>query len=497
MASWKHPILGPINLIRRKWRPKKVWKHFYDAAEHWERLCDHDVGALRSQTEAILQVKRAVKCELPWIEQERWPLGRDLLLSHHDAGYAPIYLTEMASAETTWTPGMDSQQRHRALSPRSVFIVVQLDQPSCVVTAYRPHPPTRGVGWNEADLRRHGRWYFRKETGMNIESLVRATAENLQRVTAVPRSLRELWWLASAVGYGRLLADHQEVQATLPAAEAALGAVEEDLRQKLVAAFGWDECLGRIAGGLKEDRSEDLEEGLSTSEELLAAASAIGAEEAAHSFCVNAEELLGWLPPEWSHMADIAATRCRAFGRSEGAVLRLWTAVETAAVGAMMRQASPAIRPEARFVDELIPADPGWLGWREQIAALAADMSSALGRWLQASVDSVSVIQPAPALGGAEPAEEPWEVHGRPEPDAPHYRAFVIDEQHPEGHEVTERFTWADGDLWRIDREGDHALVVVVAGESPILGSDLESILAHAAEKEDVLVVQRVLSPPT
>ena len=497
MATWKHPMLGPIDIIPLKMRPKKVWQHFYDAAEHWERICDQDVEALRSETEAILGVRRVESPALPQLSQQRWPRGRGLLLHHHDAGYAPTYLAEMASTEASWTPTMDSRYRHQALTPRSVFVVVQLDQQSWVVTAYRPHPPTRGVGWDEADFQRHGLWYFRKETGMDIDSLARSTAENLNRTSTAPGSLRELWWLASAVGYGRLLADRQEVRAALPVAEAALGATREVLRRELATALDWDDCLGRIARGLKEDRSEDLEDALAASEELLAAASVIDTEEATQAFCASAEELLAWLPPEWSHMADIAAARCRVFGGSEGAVFRLWTAVEAAAVGAAIREASPAMLPRARFVDELIPADPGWLGWRDRIAAFAGDMSTALGRWLQASLDSVSVVQPAPALGSAEPEAEPWEVRGRPAPNAPHFRIFVVDEEHPDGHEVTERFTQADGDLWRIDHAGDRALVVIVAGESPIPGTDLESVLAHAAENKDVLVVERTISPPT
>ena len=223
MTAWKHPRLGAIDLMPPGLRPKKVWQHFYDEAEYWDRLCDEDVAPFRGEAESIVGLRRQDRQALPRLDGARWHRARDLMVRHHDAFYALAYRAEMVAPETVWTPGMDAKHRHRALTPRSVFLVIQLDQPSWVVTAFRPHPDLRGVEWDEADLRRHAVWYFRKETGMNVEELTRTVAENLQRASsAPPGSVRDLWWLASAVGYGRLLGDHAAVRSHIDVAEGAL-----------------------------------------------------------------------------------------------------------------------------------------------------------------------------------------------------------------------------------------------------------------------------------
>ncbi|MDP2270500.1 MAG: hypothetical protein Q8K32_07175 [Archangium sp.] len=498
MPAWKHPSLGPVEPIPPKMRPAKVWKHFYDEAEHWERLCRQDVGPMRAEAEAIGGILRVDQDALPGMEGQRLRQGRDLLVRHHDAAYGPAYQTEMASSETVWTPGTDAQRRHKALTPRSVFVVVQLDQPNWVVTAFRPHPPTRGVEWDEVDLWRHGAWYFRRETGMKPESLVRATAENLQRVSSVaPRSVRDVWWLASAVGYGRLLVEHTEIRAALPAAESTLSAVDENLLAELRRSLDWDGCLRRLASALKDARSEDAEEVLAASEELLAVAGVVDVVAQADAFCAEAEALIAWVPAEWVHLFHHAAARCEALGTSEHLVHRLWAAVEGAAVGAAMREIAPVVQPATRLVDALIPIEPRWRRWRERAGAKALGVSAAVAEWVRTGLDGVRIGQPAPTMGGAGATTETWEVRGRPAPNAPHFRVFVVDEEHPNGCEVTEHFTVSDGYLWRMDAGDQGALVVLIAGRSPIPGVGLESVLANVAEREDVFVGTREVNPPT
>ncbi|RZO63731.1 MAG: hypothetical protein EVA89_06310, partial [Sandaracinaceae bacterium] len=97
MRAWAHPSLGPIDLIPRKLCPKKVWQHFYDPGEHWERVCAVDVAVMRRETEAIVGTARATARELPRLAGERWRRARDLLVAHHDGNYAPAYFSEMSS----------------------------------------------------------------------------------------------------------------------------------------------------------------------------------------------------------------------------------------------------------------------------------------------------------------------------------------------------------------------------------------------------------------
>lgn len=497
MTAWTHPSLGRIEPLPTSVRPAKVWKHFYSAAEHWERLCGLDVSAVRAQAEAALGIRRDHHDVLPNVGGERGRLGRRLCGQHHDLGYGPAYQTEMASPETVWTPEMDAQRRRRALTPGSVFVVVQVDRLAWVVTAYRPHPPIDGVEWGEDDLRRHGAWYFRKETGMDVMDLTRATAENLRRASSVPvDSVRALWWLASAVGYGRLLGDHVEVRAALPAAERALGEAPADLRDALRCALDWEGCQRRLASALKEARSEDAEEALAAIEELLAVAEAVGAESQAEAFCSEAGALIAWLPAEWTHLGRQAAVRSAAFGISSRGVPRLWAIVEEAFLGASLRALVPAARPVARWTDALLPPAPRWLRWRERVAARTRDLSNAAAAWVRAGLEGIRVQPSAPTMGGGRTTSEPWEVRVHPPANAPNFRAFVVDEGHPDGCEITARFSASDGYLWQMESGDEGALIVLVAGRGPMPGADLEQVMAYTVDREDVFVDAREVSPP-
>jgi hypothetical protein len=486
VSGWRHPKLGPIEPIPPKRRPRKVWKHFYNAAERWDRLCEHHVAGMCEETEGIVGVRRAGREELPRMDEARWRRARSILQSHHDAAYAPVYRAEMASPGTIWTPRMDADSKHYALTPKSIFLVVQLERSNWVVTAYRPTPPARTIEWSEADLRRHGESYFRRKTGMDIDSLVRLTAENLRRASsAVPHSVRELWWLASAVGYGRLLADHPEVREPLAAGESALRAVREELQHELVKALDWDGCLGRLATGLEDDRTESLEDALAASEELLAVADALGAEVQGNAFCAEAARLLASLPAEWSHVSEHARAMRRVFGAKDSLVLRLWTAVDDATLETAVREG-----------ESLVPTKPRWEQWSERIAALAGDASSVLGQWVRACLDGITVAQPAPVMGGGQDEGEPWEVRGRPMYGAQSYRMFVVDGDHPRGYEVTQHFTTSDGTLWQIEHDDDRAMVILIAGERPIPGDGLDEVLTVAADRDDVVLAAREISPP-
>lgn len=482
MTDWRHPRLGPIELIPPKQRPKKVWKHFYNAAEHWERLCERDVAPMREETEGILGVRRAGREELPRMDKPRWRRARNILQSHHDAAYAPVYRAEMASPETIWTLRMDSRYRHQALTPRSIFIVVELAETNRVVTAFRPRRSTT-IERDEADLRRDAEWYFGKETGMDIDSLARLTAKSLRRASSVvPDSVRELWWLVCAVGYGRLLASHPEVREPLASGESALSAVRKELRNELARALDWDGCLSRLAAGLEDDRTEPLEDALAVSEELLAVASVVGAEAYGEAFCAEAERLLASLPAEWSHMSEHAQARRRVFGATNSLVLRLWTAVDEAARGMAVQEREPAVLTKP------------WEQWRDRIAALAGDSSSALGQWVRACLDAISVARTAPVMGGDQ--DKKWEVLGHPIPGVQSYRVFVVDGDHPHGYDVTEFFTATDGTLWRIHHDDDRAMVVLIAGEHSIPEGDLDEVLTLVASRDDVIVAAREISPP-
>lgn len=496
-SSWVHPELGPIDPLPVKLRPKKVWKHFYLAEEHWERLCGQDVAAMRREGEAAIGATRAEHDELPSVGPEREDKARALLLRHHDVAYGPAYRVEMEAPGTAWTPAANDKRRYEALTPGSVFLVVQSDRPrSWVVTVFRPHPMTRGVEWDEAEIRRHGVRYFKRRTGMSIDDLARAAAEELSQVASVvPTTVPELWRLSSAVGYGRLLAGAPAVRSALPAGEQAVAGAGAALRSELARSLDWERGLRGVASGLQEERPEELEHALVAAEELLAIAPVVGAGAAAEAFCDRAERLLAWLPAEWSHLATSAAARCRWFDGEESLAGRLWSAVEGAAAGALLREVAPAVRPAATLVDAVLPVPAAWSRWRARASALGAEASAAVRRWAEGALSGLAVERLAPAMG-ARSAE--WVVRGRPAAAGPRYRLFAVDADHPEGYEVTERFTASDGQLWQMTPEDEGVLFVLVAseGEQPLPGVGLAGVLGVAAARADVSVTLREISRP-
>jgi hypothetical protein len=490
-------MIGPIEPLPREMRPAKVWKHFYNQSQHWERICERDVASMRREAEAVVGIQRDHREVLPLMDRKRWARTRDLLGRHHDAAYAPAYQAEMSSPDALWTPTQDAQRRHQVLTPNAVFAVVQVDGWNWVVTAFRPLPPIWGLDWNEVNIRRYAADYFRKETGMHGDNLVRITAENLQRAsTAVPRSAQDTWWLASAIGYGRLLVHHSEVANALAAAEAVLTISPAEVVAELARALDWDGCLRHLADALKDSRSEEAEAVLATAEELLVAASVIATETQADAFCAEAEALIAWLPAEWGHLLDRAASRREVLGSPDHPVYRLWSAVEDAAVGAEMRELPAAIRPVPRLADAVIAARPPWRRWRARVAQLALVAPTAVTDWVRSSLDGIHVARPAPVMGAAGTPSGSWDVLGRPAPEAPCFKLFVVDEANPEGHEVTEHFDPAGDKLWIIEPGDEAALIILVASLKPIGDGDLQSVLTEAGRRDDVFVGTKELSPP-
>lgn len=497
MMVWKHPVLGPIGPIPPEDCPKKVWKHLYDPAEHWERLCDADVPAMRLKAEELVGATREIAQELPRLEGEQLRLVRELLVAHHESTYGPTYSSEMSSPKTIWTKSMDAGWRHYALTPRSIFIVIQLGRPqNWVVTAFRPHPPKQAVGWSEAKLRRHARWYFQKETDMNLNGLAAAVVENLRRIDERPTTTKALWWLASAVGYGRLLRHLPEVADALTPAEALLSGVPDSLLRALRQTFDWQSLTERLTGSLKEVRPESLEGVLAEAEELLAAGAAIGAQSEAEAFCAEAEMLLPWLPAEWAHIAERARQRVHAMAAQPSFVLRLWSAVEDAATAALLREEAPAVRPAARLADQLLAqhaheaAQPvKGMSLLERTLKACQEVGSRLSAELTQWMEDLSVESPMPVLGDSDASSEQYEIHGEAPQGTTHYRAFVIDRDYPDGYEVTE-FLREGGAFWQMGAN-EQVWVVIFTGARALEGESLDVLLKSAALREDVVACVR------
>ena len=463
---------GKVEAIEARHQPTKAWKHFHDPAEHWERLAEQDLTDLHLEAEHLIGAQRFEQPALPDLSGQRKHRAHEALRRHHDNHYAPIYLTELSSRETRWTETVDKRHRQHALTPRSVYVVVQLDDPSVVITAFRPKPPTIGIDWEEEDFRHHGLWRLSREDTMNRADLKRQTLEELRRrITRPLTSVREAWWMASAVGFGRVLADDEEGRTLVTAGEEALRALAPALRSELARTLDWERNRQSLAGGIEAERSEDLENALADTENLLVVADAIGEDATAKDLCVYAAELLTQLPVAWSHLVertqvllDHAVDRTRP-------IARLWATVVSASED-----------------------NPLMFQWRARLARWLFAGSWDIQHWMIQSLGGIVVTTPAPAMRTASSAS--WEVHGIPAAGAPHHRVFIVDYAHPAGYEVTSHFIPDDGLLWNFDRPDERAVLVVVAGRAAITERSLDEVVVDAERRSDVHIGVLNLTPP-
>lgn len=464
MNGWRHPRFGHIDAIGAGKRPKKVWKHFYNARECWERICQYPVATMRAEAEREAGIDRADSEALP--DDRSGGAFRELLMRHHDEAYALVYMEEMASPETKWTRQTARRDRHNALTPGAVFLVIEPGEPSRVITAFRPCPPACSLR-SEAALQRYAIRYFRRKGGMEFEQFV---VDELQRVsTNVPVNGGELWWLASAVGFGRLLAGRPEVDTVLSSAEKVLGAVAVAVRDDLAEQLEWDHCLRRIEDGVSDDEVESVEDALLVAEELLAVADVIGAESACRAFCTQVEKLLKKPSPHWDLIFEMAQARHRTFGATDSWVHRLWAAAE-----------KPVSQKELRT----------------KLSALVGQGNEVLSHWTKRALDSLQIMRPIPVMGNPETEADARELRGTPPSDGKFHRMYIVDDTYPDGFEVTGHFITSDGLLWQLNASDEYAIVIVIAARSPLPDGDLATMMKLAESRTDVTVNFRTLIPP-
>ena len=111
---------------------------------------------------------------------------------------------------------------------------------------------------------------------MNRDTLLALVAESLRgAIEHAPASSRELWWLAVALGFGRTLADSDELRSLVRKGEGVLQAVAPSIRTELAAALDRAGARRRLADGIAEESPEDLEQALADAEDLLAVTDAL------------------------------------------------------------------------------------------------------------------------------------------------------------------------------------------------------------------------------
>lgn len=486
--TWRHPVLGEVLGLPRSKQPKKVWKHLYDPEERWWVLCEVDPRELYEEALGRGCPPRGESKVMPRVH---WQVVR-LLEVHHDRAYGPAYRAEMESPGARWAPKAAEARRWTVRTPGGVIVIVQ-NAPDCrVVTAYRPHPPVTGVVWGEDDIQRQADRTFGKDTGMHVNE-VPTLEEELRRLAGLEAfSARDAWWLALTVGEGRARAAREPaLAAPLAVAEGALARVPVDVIDAIVAGLDSDQLLDRLADGLKQEEPEDVEAALSDLEDALVALETLGHPQRARALLEAAQALIAWVPPEFEALARQAALR-RADLDPNGAASALWSKVDESLLGAQLRELPPARRPVSSLVEGLLPR-PSVL---KRLVARRDRGLESLRAQVQRTITSLDVSPPVPVMGDRGSADRPWEVRGPGVSTREGWiRAFVVDDDASAGYDVTELLS-SGGTIWQLERPGQDATLVVVAGDAPLPDGDLEALLQAVEAREDVVVLEQRISRP-
>lgn len=476
--------------IPSKAAPKKLWKHFYNPTERWDRLCDVNINAWRQEAEGIIGYTRETHDEPPQVSHKTWARAKPLFREHHESGYMPVYMSELEDEHTRFAPSNDDSPRTIALTPRALYIVIDNDSNApWVVTAYRPYPYGKRFDWDEDDFQRVAAKRFQNNT-MSNHTYTATVASWLERANKPASTTQELWRLAFSVAQARTLAEDARIATLLAESTRALEATPRELFIELGALLDFGTCIEQLSLGLEQERPEDFEQALEGAEELLVVAEVIGAHEKSTHFIEDIEAIIPWVPAEWSHLR-VRARNHAAMLDAESGARRLWELVEDCVIAACVMEGEPAVKPTPHLYKKLLPAASPWAPLLEQLSRLTHNITKAIETPLSQLTDSFQVMQPAPLMGST--LEEQRELRAHMPTLSPelHARIFVVDEEHPEGFDVTEYIGQTSSHFWTLDND-ERALVVFILSEAPIaLGASLDELVALAREREDMALATR------
>jgi hypothetical protein len=257
-----------------------------------------------------------------------------------------------------------------------------------------------------------------------------------------------------------------------------------------------------------DDPAGPLADALLDLDDLLTVLQLEGRATEAETLAAEAEVLVALAPRGPAALVDWGARRAATVAAAAPAG-RLWTAVATASATAVL-EAVPTQRPvTGRNVDAIL--DRAGAGGqrrhpirgaarlpkvRDRLVRLQPRGPNAARAWLTQQLPTFEARAPAPVMGRAERPEVPWSLVGRVTPAGRWFRAFVVDEEYPDGYDVTELAEDPGAVLWHLERPGQEAQVVLVAASTAVPGASLAEVLDAAEQRDDVVVATRSLSRP-
>jgi hypothetical protein len=438
--------------------PKKTWKHFYAAQEAWERVVAADVAALRAEGEEAVGLNRGCCTELPDDTLVRRPAFGQVAALHHREHYGPAYLAALENPATRWARHASEARKLQVLAPNAILVSVAIANPHFVITAFRPVPRMRGVIPGEEELALYAEDYYMRKTTAGASTHASALFDWLESHGGdAPTNRGELWRLAVAVGRARARSRGAVSQTALLAAERVLAVVPAALRDQMVGSLDWEGAFEALRAGIAADDHDEFEDALLSTEDLLAAAWALGVNDAIRELLEDTEVLCEVLPSEWDALERFANRRLDDASVTRDPPNRLWATVR---VAAQRRWRAELVR-----LCERLPAPS------------AFSRSICLDRYLR--------------QGGP---PERW-IEGPGSAPAGGLRAFVVA---LDGHveDVTDLVVAGAVCLWALDAPGDGATVFVFESDAPIPGETLQEVLAEAQNRSDIVVSRREFSRP-
>jgi len=359
-----------------------------------------------------------------------------------------------------------------------------------VITAFRPHPETKNVSFDEDDMQKYGQDYFEKKVIMCDSKYTTSLQQNLQKVTTVPETVQELWRLTSVLGYAR---GRSELLTEFSRVERLFQQTSQALKVELRNALDWSSLESRLVEAIKELDSEELEDVLIKAEELLITGERLGERSAIDDFLKETQHLLPWLTIESAHVSKLARQRLLALGTCSEYATQLWSAVEDALNVVIMRADEATIRPMSTIAQTLFPEESFWHPILLKLKEIVNPISARCATWVNECSQMLEILPLSPVMGHAEMREEIFGVYGKLGATPPtHYKVFVVSADAPNGYDVTEFFMSSDALLWKTKNQ-EEVLVVIIAAEAPLEVQNLSELDQLTTQRGDLAWSTRVL----
>ncbi len=463
---WTHPVIGALAPLPDGLQPGKVWKHLYEPKEAWREL-GLPIEALVTEVEAS-GARRTGARELPY----GLPVSvLTTLRAQHAREWAPVYGRDLLAPDT-YVGRSTVDNRWLFASVRGVYAAADDAQGTgaVVLSVYRPHPQGLNVPWSNEQYRRRALSRWTSETDMPA----RDPHAHLTDLARAPIDAASTWELALAVARARAT---EGTERSLVEAEAALAA---SLHRK-EATPDPDQVLDEVERSVREEDDDPLAILLALQDAVLVTAELAGTSAAA-LLADRAGNLLEWAPPAWARIAPFAARQAAA----PTPVRDLWARASEVLSAAALRAQAATARPEARIADLLIPNIR-----RKHTTRLAQLPRERVRRHQPVAGAPVPPRWRAPTVQLS--GETGWSVIPPVEIRTSTVQAWLVDDEYPDGEDITEEFR-AGGDVsvWTLSA-GDQAEVVWVDGLSraPSLADALDAAASAPGASVGVATISR------